>query len=159
MFNLFRHETMLSIPSSRFCNSVCLSVKRTDERGSLGDDCLIALQHNPPQLLHRRRREAYFWSYPRMPGEYSIPGKILQLKFLAWVCVRFLHKLSVGARFIAPKGWGEPHADVCPSPPFGRDKSGPYDLPSLRVWITHIVTRRRPAHRSPSKERRKTVHF
>src|SRR2546429_3034230 len=72
---------MLSISSSRFCNSVCLSVKRTDERGSLGDDCLIALQHNPPQLLHRRRREAYFWSYPRMPGEYSTLRKILQVKY------------------------------------------------------------------------------
>ena len=71
------------ISFSRFCNSVCLRVKHTDERGSLGDDCLIALQHNPPQVLHRRRREAYFRSQPRMPGEYSTPGRILQLEFLA----------------------------------------------------------------------------
>ena len=72
---------MMSILPSKFCNSVCYSLKRTDERGSLCDDCLIALQHNPPQLLHRRRREAYFWSQPRMPGEYSIPRMILQLEF------------------------------------------------------------------------------
>lgn len=31
-----------------------------------------------PQWLLRRRREACFWSEPRMPGEYSTPVRILQ---------------------------------------------------------------------------------
>jgi len=30
----------------------------------------------------RRRRKAYFWSYPRVPGEYSTLAGILQLQFL-----------------------------------------------------------------------------
>ncbi len=30
----------------------------------------------------RRRRKAYFWSYPRAPGEYSTLAGILQLQFL-----------------------------------------------------------------------------
>src|SRR6266568_6263370 len=42
-------------------------------------------------------------------------------KFLAgvWVCVRFLHGVPVGARFIAPTGWGRLMRTCAPLHPVG----------------------------------------
>src|SRR6266702_7294880 len=55
-------------------------------------------------------------------------------KFLAgvWVCVRFLHGVPVGARFIAPTGWGRLMRTCAPLHPVGAINLAPTGWPSLR---------------------------
>jgi hypothetical protein len=85
----------------------------------------------------RRRRKAYFWSYPRVPGEYSTLAGILQLQFLmkqGYLKVVFfpappLEKgEKVGTPHTPPRG-GSP-LDPC----FARLLNGPTDEKPYPVY-------------------------